>query len=352
MAYGRRLGRGFTVKRGNYASVMGLRPVLFTRKRKTPTTPASSATLRLGRRVRPRMARSYVFTKTKTKKVGPKVTTHGDNQSSSVNVIGKGWLTAVERILSRKIACPQTIFANGSNTYTSTQGKQYVLNFAFLSKTELTGIETAANAGVATNNSVRFMLKTGKHILRLRNQSNSNARMTIYDIVTKRDTAQAAYSTPAQCWSKGLTDFGYATGYWTVGQQPTWSPEFNNYFAINRTTLVNLEPGQQHDHTVWHKYNKVVNSARFQNQVGTSCAGLTRFIMVVWHGTLGHESLTEATVTYLPVKLDVAYSSEYTYGVLEKVVPSYTLTDNNPTTVADFDFMGETGDADVNTAAA
>lgn len=354
MAYGRSgYRRRLGYKRGSYASTMGLRPVPFTRKRKYPGKSSGvGAPPRLGRRVRPRMARSYVFTKTQTKKRGGKITSHGDNASSSMNMIGNKWLSAFERMMSKKIAAPQTIFTNTSGSVSSTQGKQNWVQLVFLDKASLVGIETAANGGTATDNSVRFMLKSGKQVVRLRNQSNTNSKVSIYDVVTKRDTPATAYDTPGECWTKGLTDFGYAVGYNTVGQVPMRSPEFRNYFAVNRVTTVNLEPGQQHDHTVFHRYNKIVNSVRFQNAVGTSLAGLTRFVFIVFHGTLAHDTAAPSSVTYAPITLDWAVSREYTYGIIEKVTPSYTLTDNNPTTVVDLDAMLESGDNDLNPAAA
>jgi len=109
-----------------------------------------------------------------------------------------------------------------------------------------------------------------------------------------------------------------------------------------------LEAGQQHDHTVYHRYNRVVNSIQFENAAGSALAGLTRFCMVVFHGSLGHESLTASTVTYMPVTMDYSWFQDYTYGFIEKTTRGFTATDNNPTTVVDFDFMGENGDADVN----
>jgi len=347
MAYGRSYNRRrLGGKLGNYASTMGLRPLPFKRKRPGPSTGTGGAPPRLGRRVRPRMARSYTFTKTKTKQRSGKVITHGDNQSFSHNTIGKKWLSRFDLSMLRKIVSPQTVFSNANANVSSAQGKQAALVFSFLTKTELTAMETAA-AGAATAVPTKLFLKGGKYVLRLRNQANTNCRLSIYDIVTKRNTVSTALDNPAEVWTKGFTDYGTLTKE-TVGMTPYRSPEFNQYFGVNRVTTVSLEPGQQHDHTVYHKYNRVVDSIQFQNNVGTAIAGLTRYIMIVFHGTLGHESATATSVTYMPITLDYASQHEYTYGYIQKTTRAFTGTDSNPTAIADFDFMGETGDVDVN----
>lgn len=353
MAYGgryhtrRRLGGSY--KRGPYIRPGANAALCPWRPPKRPASSITGAPLRLGRRVRPRMAGTRTFTKTQRKKPPGKVTSHGDNQSSSVNTIGKRWLSRFDKLMLRKIVAPQTVSVSATGTATSSQGKQGIYAYQYMSKTHLTGMETAANGGTSTSVPVKFFLKNGKHTMRIRNQANTNCRLSIYDIVTKKNTVGTNYDSPMECWDKGLTDYGVAAnGYLTVGQTPYRSPEFNQYFAVNRVTTVSLEPGQQHDHTVYHKYNRVVDSIQFQNQIGTSIAGFTRYTMLVYHGTLGHDAVSTTTVTYMPIALDIAYSYEYTYGWIEKTARAYTLADSNPTTVTDFDFMGESGDQDVN----
>lgn len=339
----RRLGGGSKWGRGSYASTMGLKPVPF-RKRKAPT----GAPVRLGRRVRPRMARSFTFTRTQKKKRGGRVLSHGDNQSSSYTVFGKRRMSRFDRLMYRKIVSPQTQFINGSGKLNSDQGRQFIHNAAFMRKGTLTAMETAA-AGGATNVPVKLFLKSGKVTYRFRNQSNTNCKMSIYDIGWKRNSVSAALDDPGECWQKGLTDFGVsATFSQTVGQTPYRSPEFNQYCYTKKVTTVSLEPGQQHDHTVYHLYNRVVDTIEFQNNVGLSVAHLTRYLMVVFHGTLGHESATSTTVTYMPITIDYAFSEEYTYGWIEKTTRSMGGADALPTAVADFDFMGEAGDVDAN----
>lgn len=313
-------------------------------RRRPPTGTSSGAPLRGRMRMKLKNAVSATLTRRKKRK-NVNLKSHGDNQTFSVNSIGKN---KSKKSLLQKLTAPQTIFTNLNGNASSTQGKQGVTVFSFLQKADLTSIETGANGGVTTNNNIRFYLKTGKFVLKLRNQSNSNCKLTIYDIVTKRTPPVSTYSNPLQCWSKGMNDYGITSGYQIVSNTPFKSPEFRQYFAVNKTVTISLEPGQQHDHTVYHKYNKLVDSVRFQNSSSLAIQGLTRYCMIVYHGLLGHESTAPAVVTYLPVTLDYASSYEWSYGYIDKTSPTYVMTDNNPTTVADFDFMGESGDIDTN----
>jgi len=102
---------------------------------------------------------------------------------------------------------------------------------------------------------------------------------------------------PIQAWIKGLQKENPLNAYntfdatdktTTIGCKPTYAREFNNLYKVIKTKKLTLQPGQQHDHTVYHKYNKIVDSVRYQNSSSTSIQGLTRFALVVFHGLLGH----------------------------------------------------------------
>lgn len=323
----------------------------YSRKRKRPPggSTVTGAPLRLGRRVRPRMAASYSFTKTQQRKKRPgRITTHGDNMSSSVNSIGKKFLSRFDKYIAKKIVSPQTVFYNGTAQLASTTGVQAISSLSFMTSSDLNDLFLQAQGGVASSAPTKVFFKSGKSIYRLRNQSNCVAKLTVYDIVVRRNPPSSSLDTPIECWSKGLADYNVASGIVTVGHTPFRSPEFNQYFSVNRATTVFLEPGQQHDHTVYYRYNRLLDSTTFQNSSGVSVAGLTRFCMFVAHGSLGHESAQPSTISYMPVTIDIAWSKEYSYGWLEKTQKSYVVADNNVKVITDWDQMGETGDADVN----
>jgi len=296
--------------------------------------------------MRMRSGRSYTTTDTRRKKKPNNVKSHGDNSSSSSNTIGGKFKSKFVAQVAKRIVNTQKVTSNGTSRFLSTTGKQGITSFAYMPKAQLTDFETAAQGGTSNNNTVRFLLKKGRQVITLRNQSNSNARVWLYDIVTKREPPSTALDSPVECWIKGNTDFGNTGAEFVIGQTPHFSPEFRQYYAINKVTQFELEPGMQHVHSVYHKYNKIVDSVRFQNSVSLTLAGLTRFCVVVAHGALGHEALTPATISYMPVTLDMAYLNEYSYGWIEKTQPSHAIVDSNPTAITTFNFMGESGDND------
>lgn len=359
MAYGRRnVGRrGYRRRLGGskYANVFGYKAVPFTRKRPYPfrpgggSTTALSAPPRMGRRVRPRNARSYTQTKTQTKPKFGRVTTHGDNASFSKNLIGSIGVPRGLRGIYRQLAAPQTVVDNASGAYASTTGTQRVIvlsSAAMFTNTMLNGIKASI---ASTDRAVRFFLRTGRVKLTLRNQTNCNARVSIYDLLTSSSAPSSALDTPLEVWEKGLADYGGTFTPITIGATPFKSPEFRRQFKIHKVTTLSMEPGQQHEHTVYHKYNRLIDSNQFDNWTTTlSIKGLTRWTMFVFHGSLVHESASSNVVTYAPVTLDYAVHREYSYSWIEKAVPSLSATDNLAKTLIDPDQMGETGDADVN----
>lgn len=302
----------------------------------------------MGRRVRPKLAGRTRTAVTQRRRRPGKVTSHGDNASSSGNRIGRRFVPRSLASLAKKVVQPKSLFFSALGQIAVAYGKQTVVNFPIMQKSSLTAMETAANGGTATNNTVRFFLRGGKYRATLRNNTNTNMRVSLYDIVTLRDPPDTTLDSPPEAWAKGLTDFGIATTYETPGLTPWKSPEFRQYYRIHRVTCLHLEPGQQHEHTVIHGWNRIINSQRFQNSVSTSLAGLTRHLMVVVYGSLVHESATPTTVTTASGSLDYSSVQEFSYGFLESTTPSYAITDNYTKTITDPDFMGEDGDVDAN----
>lgn len=321
---------------------------------KRPPPPPRVPSIRMGSAVRRgiKSGRSYTLTKTKKRQKFGKVYSHGDNASFSYNTItGKSNLRNFRSLASR-VVNPQTIRANGASNWTVGYGVQSVNVLGFMSKSQLTAIKTAANAGSATDNNVKLFLKTGQMKISFRNCSNTNMRVTLYDIVTKKMPPATTLDSPTEAWVKGLTDFNVTNTNTTVGMTPLKSPEFREYFAINKATSLSLEPGQEHQHTVNHKWNKLINSTVFDNAASESIPGLTRWFMLVFHGTLGHEALDASTVTTASGKLDYMFTSQYSYGYLNEVKPSFANTNTLDTTITTFQFMGESGDADTDNMAA
>lgn len=337
--------------KGNYASTFGYRPVPF-RRRRPNFYKKRGAPLRRGPRVGPRYRRrngagAMTATKKRQSRLGQAHKT-GDNSSISATHIG--WARRVSKMLLNKLMGHNIIQNNDSGYSVSGQGRQKLLNLRFLDRTDLEAIKVAANAGVTTENDVSLFLKSCKMRVHLRNQSNSLAKALIYDISTFNSGYSATIDTPGEAWDFGFSDMGTTNQSERVGATPFASAEFRKGYRINKVTYVPLEAGQQHEHTVTKHMNWFVNSTKWANTAAQNVRGLTHFVMVVWHGCLAHDNTPGTSITYTPVRMDYATFKQYNFAYLSNNKPTYTLTDNLPTTLVDLDMMGENQDADVDPA--
>lgn len=319
-------------------------PVPYRRKRPPPGAP-----LRMGRIVRPRVqlksGRSYTQTKTRRRRRPGTVTKNGDNASLSSNWIKSTSRRRLPYAQYKQLASPQTLSFCSTGNFSCTQGRQFVGFIQYLSRDNLLAMKSGL-AGSSTEANLRFFMKTGRMKISLKNQSNSNARVTLYDIVPKRAAPNTMLDSPTEAWSKGNLDIaGSGTQYNLIGETPFKSPEFRRYFGVHRVTYVNLEPGMQHEHIVHMVYNKFVDSIAFENE-NLSIPGLSRYCLVVFHGSLGHESVAPATVTTLPVVLDYMYMREWSFSYMLTPTATHQRVDTVPVNVVDFDHMGEAGDVD------
>lgn len=343
MAYGR---RKYTNRRrvGNKGRVYNgkvLQPVPFKRKR--PGNPG--AALRYGRRVRRKIGTKLFQTGRKT----------GQNSSVSFCSLGKKFPSRLDKALYTKVQGRQSLVECNSNRATSVLGEQAVTAFFMNGAAELEAMRDIANLGVSTENDVIFWMGHSKLSLHLRNQTNTNCKLTLYDISVKRNAFSSTYDTPIEAWDKGYLDMNAALTSHSkeVGATPFKSPEFRLYFKVQKVTTMNLEPGMEHEHTVIQRLNRRVTSTEFANRGSTFYfKNLTHFTLAVFHGSLVHESATPATVSYAAITLDYAWRKESNFGYLRQNVPSMTYQNSITKAIVDTDFMGEDADIDTNVASA
>lgn len=322
--------------------------------RRTPPPPGRPPTLRigLGRRGRINTGRSYTATRRRRGRYN-KVVKRGENSSATATRMGS-YMTRFNRMMYKKLVARRVNASVSSTRSTSAAGQQSVFASFNLDKTQLVALKDDIVGASGDANEYKFFIKYVKRTSLIRNQSNSVVKLSLYDVSLKKQPNGTAADTPIECWEKGLADFGLgSSAAQQPGMTPYRSPEFNRYFYVKRVSTVYLEAGQQHEHTFIHRINRLVPSTVFDNSGSlVSFQGLTTWTMAVFLGSLGHESLTPGNVSIMPATLDILTRSEVHYGYLESKAPKYTWTNNLPATVTNFDFMGETGDADVDPVAA
>lgn len=249
----------------------------------------------------------------------------------------------------RRMRGRQTVYRNGTTFKSSGVGRQTFLQQEFLGKTELDAIKTKYGSATLTFNEVKFFLGYARIQYFIKNQSSCAGRVTIYDIVPRLHPVTTALDTPVEAWEKGVREMTAtqpAGLHLTVGQTPFKSPEFVRHYAVLRTTTVQMEPGEQHQHNVYRRINRIVSSTQWDNTSITNVPGITTYVMLVWHGSLGHDKTADSDVTFLPMKLDVAWTMEFNYAVPDNNSPSYDFVDafDNITPEADLEHMGEDQD--------
>lgn len=312
---------------------------------KGPTYMVTPAKPRMGAAVRTGRSQTLTRTTTRKKQLQGKVVKSGENSSVSYTNYGK--YSQPTKTLAVKLTGHAVREYLSSGTLLGGQGIQGAFNSSLLGLSQLAQLSIDANAGAIDNNQKNIFLKSAKFSLYFKNQSNVMSKVTLYDIITADQPIDSALGSPVNAWNKGYTDMGVTNQYLSIGATPTASPEFKKYFRITKVTRVPLEPGQEHEHKVSKNMNWSVPSTRFENTTSTAIKGLTYWCLVVWQGSLAHESGTPANVTFAPVRLDYVIRQKYSYCFLSNNKPTYVMVDNIPKTILDLDFMGESQDADL-----
>lgn len=268
-----------------------------------------------------------------------------DNSSKSSCSLGSKRSTIPHKIRNEP---RRTRFLNLTDVITSPFGRQQVNSFVSVSRAQLADMATDFSGALTAGRKIFFEYM--KHRLTFKNQSNLYGKVVIYDIMSSsRQCHSSTTDTPLEAWEKGVTDLGVPTGHLIPGQTPFKSPEFNLFFKIKKVTTVPMEPGQEHEHTVYQRINRTIDSTLFDDSTVTGVPLLTSFVMLVFYGSIVHDSTTPAVVSCGQIKLDIIQSHEFVARrAVMLSVPSVLLVNALPLVVTDPDHMGEADDQDVN----
>lgn len=290
------------------------------------------------------------MTKRKRQRAGVSHIRNGDNSSvSKANIYGRSSMLSS---MYRRLLGIQSRMRTDSGRTTGIVGKQQNFSLATLRLADITDIETevkaaAVTAGASASSTVKLYLGWVKDRLHYRNQSNSLTKLTLYDVVCRRNPPSTVVDEPVETWNLGITDQG-GTDSLELGETPFKSPYFKRYFSVAKVTVVDLEPGQQHEHIRFHRINRVVSSVEWDRLTTTTVPWLTSYTMAVFHGSLIHESATPNTVTYHSSVIDWARSVEVRYGYIPFNTMRVQAPVGFPSAIVDADFMGEDQDIDAN----
>lgn len=347
MAYGRRYRRRLGGGSGVPGGVMApfgrpLYPIPFNRKRKYPGVGAAP---RLGRRVRTKYARSYTRTMRRRRRRNK---SGGGSGTLGFSTCIKRWrrqrLGHLGKLLGKRVA-----YTNGTVRCTADSGRQGVSSLGGLwTVADLRAVRDAETSTPSITS--KFFLRNARIKYTIKNQTNTRCKLRIFDFLAKRQTPSTNPSNPAQMWFASISDHGDTSAYNYVGASPYYSDEVNKYFRIIKSTTVDLGPGVSHQHTVVSSPMRSFDTTYLEDITGSGYPGYTIWTLAVFYGDLGNgpggAGTSDATISTFPCKLDVIWEECVSWQALEKASAVRTWQ-NNLTTVADIEGMGDGDDAEV-----
>lgn len=163
------------------------------------------------------------------------------------------------------------------------------------------------------------------------NQENVNARITLYDVLAKKDT-DSVVSNPYDAVSTGYNDIGNgaSTDFTILGSTPFDTPRFTEYFKVLKTTEVVLSPGQCHVHKVHYAPNLIFSKTRAARIAGSGIGGLTIYTLVRVHGTPINDQTTESQVSTSAIALSVTQHECYHVKNISQASPNCDINNTLP----------------------
>lgn len=220
------------------------------------------------------------------------------------------------------------LYKNTSKQYYGFDGSEIVDTtgpgqawFTGLSMFERQDIQAMANRLISGNTEYtsRACYESCHAELQLSNLTNTNLRITIYDVIARRD---ADIPDPIDTLSPGSVDEG---GDMSDKSKYVFSPYqidlFTQHFKVLKQTYVMMAEGQSHIHRVGFAPNKILNRAVIESSDNPQMRGLTTWSIVSVQGT-PCANVTD-TVSLTSPHLGVVWKKWYRFGF---VTNNYTRT--------------------------
>jgi len=197
-----------------------------------------------------------------------------------------------------------------------TQGSAFDLPYIF---NKVTGVGTSYKT-----TRVFFESVSAKYMMT--NQDLTNANVTLYDVVCRRDTT----ATPDYEWSVGITEENATYNAAVLGCTPFSSSLFTSHYKILKTTKLVLSPGQTHTHSVYYKLNRLLNQDILYDSA-LMLRGITIATIVVTHGEPTNSSTTPTNVSTAPSTLDIVQTKQIRYSFIVDEDTNYYYVNSLPT---------------------
>lgn len=194
-----------------------------------------------------------------------------------------------------------------------------------------TDLQTISTSVGGANSTVRWLARKCSSETMITNQDSGNCRITIYDIIARRDSNSSVNtSDPVVAWNNSYLDEGGANANSAlVGTLPFSSDLFTQFFKVLKVTTILLGAGQTHFHRISFKLNKVIDQETVK-YVTSSLKGTTCYQMVVVSGVPYNDVTTTTQVSTGACNVDWVSRREYKYTWLADNTTTFSSSNNLP----------------------
>lgn len=192
-------------------------------------------------------------------------------------------------------------------------------------------VDDATGVPTTFDKTRRMFLRDCKARVRMKNQTTGQIRVTIYDVISRRDRTAEAFADDD--WSIGLGDERdpISTGLpvqATPGGTPFQSERFTMFWKVVKVTNLTLHAGTEHVHSINYVVNKLINAALLEQS--RMYANLTYQCLISVQGAVSN-NLTDQ-VGLSAAALDTVVESRTRFYAMEKTRTVYTHFQNLATT--------------------
>lgn len=174
-------------------------------------------------------------------------------------------------------------------------------------------------------NTRRFMINSVTTEHRIKNQTTTPVKITLYDIVSRRDQDGALNVGPLNDWTAGLANESISLpiapadtnslGYTQVGITPFQSKQFTAKWRVKNVNTFMLDAGLEHTHFIKMKIGGMFDHERVIGQ--DVLRGLTHYTIMVTVGGLVQDGATN-TVSTSSTTIDQVTTTRVVARMLEK----------------------------------
>lgn len=262
---------------------------------------------------------------------GSQIPLAGDTSMSSYRSSRKATSKVVK--LSKEMPI-STIINNSTGRKESVIGQQaYELIGDYYTDTDVNLAFTLIIGNAAgANQGSKIVLESVHSETMMRNQENIACRMTIYDVICRKDT-DATVTDPVTAIASAYNDIGSgaSTDPNILGGSPFSLPRFTEYFKVHQTTDIILGPGATHIHKVHYAPNRLISKIITNRIAGSGIGGVTMYTFIRFHGTPLNDITTQTQVSIAPIAIDWVNSEEYKFKAISISQPFTDVNDTMPT---------------------